>query len=65
MNIKKIVQFTTHTHICIFGCTDMKIVRFTTCNSVIHNFRARSSEILFLHNSQFTRRFQERNPTYN
>ena len=32
---------------------------------VIHDFWARSSEILFLHNSWFTRRFQEYNPAHN
>ena len=34
-------------------------------NSVIHNFQARSSEILFLHDSRFTRHFKECNPKYN
>ena len=42
-----------------------KIVRFTMCNPVTHNFRARSSEILFLCDSRFTQRFQERNLAYN
>ena len=36
-----------------------------TQKSIIHDFRARSSEILFLRDSQFMWCFQERNPTYN
>ena len=42
-----------------------KIVRFTMQNSVIQDFRACSSEILFLHDSRFTQRSQEHNPAYN
>ena len=51
--------------ITIFGCAQVKIVWFTMWKLVIHDFRVRSSEILFSRDSRFTWRFQERNPTYN
>ena len=48
----------------VFGSTKAKIVRFTMRKSVIHDFQARSSKILFLCDSLFTRHFQERNHAY-
>ena len=63
INIKKIVLFSTCTQIyTVFGLAKAKIFRFTMRSSVIHDFQAHSSEFLFLHNSRFTRRFQEHNP---
>ena len=49
----------------IFGCAKVRIVQFATWNSVVLDFRTRSSEVLFSRDSRFTRRFQELNRVYN
>ena len=57
--IKKFVRFMTRTQIYVaFGHAKVKIVRFTKRNSVIRDLWARSSKILFLRDSRFTRHFR-------